>query len=125
MGANTLGDVPSDLMQALYEGRRADAEALATGRAVDVFEAASLGDHPSLAALLRIEHPATELLQPRLRGKPRQALVVKDVRDDVGAGELLGVQALAACIRFPGHAPQRVAGLERPQAGKVFRTDGA
>ena len=53
MGANTLGDVPSDLMQALYEGRRADAEALATGRAVDVFEAASLGDHPSLAALLR------------------------------------------------------------------------
>ena len=41
-------------MQALYEGRRADAEALAAdGRALDVFEAASLGDHPRLAALLR------------------------------------------------------------------------
>ena len=45
--------MPSDLMQALYEGRRADAEAMAASRAVDVFEAASLGDHPRLAALLR------------------------------------------------------------------------
>ena len=40
-------------MQALYEGRRADAEALATARDVDVFEAASLGDHARLAELLR------------------------------------------------------------------------
>jgi len=40
-------------MQALYEGRRADAERLATERDVDVFEAASLGDHSRLAALLR------------------------------------------------------------------------
>ena len=40
-------------MQALYEGRRADAERLATEREPDVFEAASLGDHPRLAALLR------------------------------------------------------------------------
>ena len=53
MRANTLTGVPSDLMQALYEGRRADAEALAAERAVDVFEAASLGDRPSLAGLLR------------------------------------------------------------------------
>ena len=40
-------------MQALYEGRRADAEALAAAREVDVFEAASLGDHARLAELLR------------------------------------------------------------------------
>ena len=45
--------MPSDVMQALYEGRRADAEALAAERDIDVFEAASLGDHPRLAALLR------------------------------------------------------------------------
>ena len=40
-------------MQALYEGRRADAEELARAREVDVFEAASLGDHDRLAVLLR------------------------------------------------------------------------
>ena len=45
--------MPSDLMQALYEGRRPDAEAIAAEREVDVWEAASLGDHPRLAALLR------------------------------------------------------------------------
>ena len=45
--------MPSDLMQALYEGRRADAEAVAADRPVDVFEAASLGDHGRLAELLR------------------------------------------------------------------------
>jgi uncharacterized protein len=45
--------MPSDVMQALYEGRRTDAEAVAAGRDVDVFEAASLGDHSRLAALLR------------------------------------------------------------------------
>ena len=62
-----------------------------------------------LAALLRIEHPAAELLEPRLGGEARQAVAVEDVRDDVGAGVLLGVQALAARIGLPGHAPQRVA----------------
>ena len=45
--------MPSDVMQALYEGRRADAEALAAERPLDVFEAASLGDHGRLAELLR------------------------------------------------------------------------
>jgi ankyrin repeat protein len=41
-------------MQALYEGRRDDAEALADdGRALDVFEAAALGRHHLLAELLR------------------------------------------------------------------------
>ena len=41
-------------MQALYEGRRAHAEELAAdGRDLDVFEAASLGDHLRLAELLR------------------------------------------------------------------------
>ena len=45
--------MPSEVMQALYEGRRDDAEAAAAGRDLDVFEAASLGDHPRLAELLR------------------------------------------------------------------------
>jgi len=46
--------MPSEVMQALYEGRRDDAEALAAdGRALDVFEAASLGQHSRLAELLR------------------------------------------------------------------------
>ena len=41
-------------MQALYEGRRADAEELASdGSALDVFEAAALGNHQRLAELLR------------------------------------------------------------------------
>ena len=40
-------------MQALYEGRRADAEEIAGTREIDVFEAASLGDHDRLAELLR------------------------------------------------------------------------
>jgi len=40
-------------MQALYEGRRADAEEIAGTREIDVFEAASLGDHDRLAVLLR------------------------------------------------------------------------
>jgi len=40
-------------MQALYEGRRADAEEIAGTREIDVLEAASLGDHDRLAELLR------------------------------------------------------------------------
>jgi ankyrin repeat protein len=41
-------------MQALYEGRRADAEALAgEGASLDVFEAAALGRHTRVAELLR------------------------------------------------------------------------
>jgi uncharacterized protein len=40
-------------MQAMYEGRRAEAVELAAARDVDVFEAASLGDHLRLAELLR------------------------------------------------------------------------
>jgi ankyrin repeat protein len=54
-GSERIGSrsVPSDVMQALYEGRREDAEALAAGRALDVFEAAALGDHPRLAELLQ------------------------------------------------------------------------
>jgi ankyrin repeat protein len=43
----------SEVMQALYEGRRDDAEAMAVDAELDVFEAASLGRHPRLAALLR------------------------------------------------------------------------
>jgi hypothetical protein len=42
----------SKIMQALYEGRRDDAEAAADDE-LDVFEAASLGRHPRLAELLR------------------------------------------------------------------------
>ena len=40
-------------MQALYEGRRADAEAVAVDDELDVFEAAALGRHGRLAELLR------------------------------------------------------------------------
>lgn len=40
-------------MQALYEGRRAEAEAAAVDDELDVFEAAALGRHPRLARLLR------------------------------------------------------------------------
>jgi hypothetical protein len=43
----------SPIMQALYEGRRDDAEALAVGAELDIFEAAALGHHPRLAELLR------------------------------------------------------------------------
>lgn len=42
-------------MQALYEGRRADAEAAAVDDQLDVFEAAALGRHPRLAAILRAD----------------------------------------------------------------------
>jgi ankyrin repeat protein len=45
--------VPSEVMQALYERRRADAEAMAETRQLDVFEAASLGRARRLAELLR------------------------------------------------------------------------
>ncbi len=45
--------MPSEIMQALYEGRRADAETLAGSQDLDVFEAAGLGDHRWLAQLLR------------------------------------------------------------------------
>ena len=47
--------MPSDVMQALYEGRRDDAVALGAGRDLDIFEAASLGEHLRLAELLRDE----------------------------------------------------------------------
>ena len=40
-------------MQALYEGRRDDAEAAAVDAEPDIFEAAALGRHPRLAELLR------------------------------------------------------------------------
>ena len=40
-------------MQALYEGRREDAEAAAVEDELDIFEAAALGRHPRLAELLR------------------------------------------------------------------------
>ena len=43
----------SEVMQALYEGRRDDAEAAAVDAELDVFEAAALGRHPRLAELLR------------------------------------------------------------------------
>jgi ankyrin repeat protein len=43
----------SEVMQALYEGRRADAEAAAVDEELNVFEAAALGRHPRLAELLR------------------------------------------------------------------------
>ena len=72
-----------------------------------------------LAALVRVEHPAAQLRQPRLGAERGQAVPVEHVRHDVGAGVLLGVQALAARVRLPGDAPQRVAGLERPQSGEV------
>ncbi len=46
--------MPSAIMQALYEGRRADAESLAgEGAPLDVFEAAALGRHTRVAELLR------------------------------------------------------------------------
>ncbi len=46
--------MPSDVIRALYEGRRDDAGALAgDGSGLDVFEAASLGHHTRLAELLR------------------------------------------------------------------------
>jgi hypothetical protein len=80
---------------------------------------------PGQSGGVGIEHPAAELFEPRFRGKPRHTLVVENMRDDVGARVLLGVQAVAACIGFPGDTPQRIARLERPQAGKVFFTDRA
>ena len=43
----------SPIMQALYEGRRADAEAAAVDADLDIFEAAALGRHPRVAELLR------------------------------------------------------------------------
>ena len=43
----------SEVMQALYEGRRDDAEAAAVDDELDIFEAAALGRHPRLAELLR------------------------------------------------------------------------
>jgi len=43
----------SAVMQALYQGRRSDAEAAAVDSELDVFEAAALGRHPRLAELLR------------------------------------------------------------------------
>jgi ankyrin repeat protein len=43
----------SKIMQALYEGRRDDAEAAAVDDQLDVFEAAALGRPKRLAALLR------------------------------------------------------------------------
>jgi len=45
----------SEVMQALYEGRRADAEAAAVEAELDVFEAAALGRHEQLATLLRAD----------------------------------------------------------------------
>jgi uncharacterized protein len=49
--------VPSPILQALYEGRRADAEALAAGSELDVLDAAAIGDAARLRALLE-EDPA-------------------------------------------------------------------
>lgn len=45
----------SDVMRALYEGRRADAEAAAEDQGLDVFEAAALGRAARLAELLEGE----------------------------------------------------------------------
>ena len=42
----------SPLLQALYEGRNEDAEALRRGAELDLFEAAALGEVPHLAELL-------------------------------------------------------------------------
>ena len=44
--------MPSDVLRALYEGRREDAEALARGRDLDLHEAAALGRTDRLAHLL-------------------------------------------------------------------------
>ena len=60
MRANTLGDVPSDLMQALYEGRRADAEAWRRNGRSTCWRRPSLGDHSRLAALLRGDEPLAQ-----------------------------------------------------------------
>lgn len=44
--------MPSPILLALYEGRRADAEALAAGTPLDVLEAAALGDGDRVRELL-------------------------------------------------------------------------
>jgi ankyrin repeat protein len=44
--------VPSDVMQALYQGRAGQARELAVGRDLDVFEAAALGETRRLRQLL-------------------------------------------------------------------------
>ena len=44
--------MPSEILQALYEGRRADAEAAAAGADLDVLEAAALGAGPVVHSLL-------------------------------------------------------------------------
>ncbi len=50
--------VPSPILQALYEGRRADAEGLAAGSELDLLDAAAIGDVARLRALLD-ENPAS------------------------------------------------------------------
>jgi ankyrin repeat protein len=47
-----LNDVPSSIMQALYEGRRDDAIAVASGATLDHFEAAALGESERLRELV-------------------------------------------------------------------------
>jgi ankyrin repeat protein len=51
----TVPAVPSAILQALYEGRRADAVAAAGDADLDVLEAAALGDEPALRALLQAD----------------------------------------------------------------------
>ena len=52
--------MPSQILQALYEGRRADGEAQAAsnGAPLDVFEAAALGDEPGLRSVLTADPAA-------------------------------------------------------------------
>src|SRR5688572_8042005 len=73
-----------------------------------------------LAAIVRVDHPATDLRPARFHGKPGQAVPVEDVRSNVSAGELFGMQAIAAGIRLPCDPMQRVAELERFQADEVL-----
>ncbi len=72
------------------------------------------------AVLVRIDDPAAELREARLHVEPLEAVPVEDVRDDVGACVLLGVQSLATGVGLPRNPAQRVARLVGLQAREVF-----